>query len=276
MLRASSIYNICTNRRTFDAVAYESKISEFKTKVEKKGLDFDLSNLDLYLKTDGLITISKAIKSLEEKKLDYELDPLPDGAISYIERAWFESEKFHTYSNAILSEQPHMLKGTIMENDAINVLNRLWNTSLVKNSERIEKEFLTGECDILDRSQDLVIDIKTPKDHLSFKEKKGIPSEYYWQLRAYQYLYGVKRAKLVYVLMPTPLETLPRLNNLSEQVAKDLDITNKLIEELEDRIRVKVYEMPQETLKSDILFMLSRLEKSASYYQSLTKETIFG
>lgn len=74
----------------------------------------------------------------------------------------------------------------------------------VKNKKKFEDEFFTGEPDLL--LDDTVIDIKNSWDCWTFPLfENEIPTKgYYYQLQIYMHLTGLKKAKLVYVLLNTP------------------------------------------------------------------------
>lgn len=97
-----------------------------------------------------------------------------------------------------------MKKGKECEQDSIDLFNHVNFTDYVKNTERKENEFLTGECDIF--TGDTIIDIKTSWDKSTFPlmPDEGQNDDYEWQLRAYMMLWGVKKATLAYCLVDTP------------------------------------------------------------------------
>ena len=73
-------------------------------------------------------------------------------------------------------------KGIMQENDSIALLNTVSFTSMVKNTERLNNEWLTGEADIV--LDDQIIDIKTSWSLETFPatSEEGINKDYEWQL----------------------------------------------------------------------------------------------
>ncbi|MCX0328967.1 hypothetical protein [Acinetobacter radioresistens] len=101
-------------------------------------------------------------------------------------------------------------KGRIVEDAAIQLYNDVNFTTYVKNTERKSTELITGECDIDDPENSLIIDIKSSWSKathpyvLHLGGKKG----YEWQLRAYMHLWDRNKAQLAYCLVDTPYELL--------------------------------------------------------------------
>lgn len=104
-------------------------------------------------------------------------------------------------------------KGIQCENESIELYNDLNDTFYIKNLERVTKGNLTGECDLLDVNQSLVIDIKTAYSKKTYPLFLKMSSLYEWQLRAYMYLYDVNHAELAYCLVNTPLDLIAKKDN---------------------------------------------------------------
>lgn len=98
-------------------------------------------------------------------------------------------------------------KGLQMEDEAIEFASQVlgWDF-VVKNTERFNNEWITGEPDVI--TKDLLADIKCSWDGSTFplfdSELKN--KDYFWQLQGYMWLTGLERAELVYCLMNTPHE----------------------------------------------------------------------
>ena len=105
------------------------------------------------------------------------------------------SETTKTYIRAVAKQDfygynvelnnKYINKGKMQENDSIALLNTVNFTSMVKNTERLNNEWLTGEADIV--LDDQIIDIKTSWSLETFPAtlEEGINKDYEWQLRAY-------------------------------------------------------------------------------------------
>lgn len=94
-------------------------------------------------------------------------------------------------------------KGLFCEQDGLEMLqNTLYQGKLIiKNKERKENDFLSGECDTI--VFDTVMDIKNAFDRYTFA-KASLTPDYEWQLRAYMWLWKMKKARLFYVLINMP------------------------------------------------------------------------
>ena len=139
-------------------------------------------------------------------------------------------------------------KGKLQENDSIVLLNTVNFTSMVKNTERVNNEWLTGEADIV--LDDQIIDIKTSWSLETFPAtpEEGINKDYEWQLRAYLFLYDKQYASLVYCMVTTHPSLLNEWENLSlhqvDHIEPSKRITTLLFErdlELEEEIKVRLH-----------------------------------
>ena len=124
---------------------------------------------------------------------------LSETAKSYI-RLKAKEDYFGFSSN--ITPKP-MIKGKDWEEESIALVNQVRGTFYVKNKERFENEFLTGEPDIiLDHS---IIDIKTPWSLETWPATpgEGINKDYEWQLMAYCWLLNKSHAELIYCMIDT-------------------------------------------------------------------------
>lgn len=103
-------------------------------------------------------------------------------------------------------------KGTWMEQDAIDLLNRMEFKNYQKNTVRMNFEGFTGECDIHAPEESLIRDIKCAWSAKTFSwtkaelEAKAKKSGYDTQGRVYMMLYNCDHFKLDEVLLTTPPE----------------------------------------------------------------------
>lgn len=134
-----------------------------------------------------------------------EKDKLPDGAITELDK--LISQKLIKWQDAEIDFFT-LEKGIKCENESIELYNEVHDTFYVKNIERITLGLLTGECDLLDKKESLVIDIKTAYSKKTYPFNLRISKLYEWQLRAYMHLYDVNQAELAYCLVDTPLELI--------------------------------------------------------------------
>ena len=97
-----------------------------------------------------------------------------------------------------------MKKGIEVEDQSIELLNKLWSTNYEKNQDRYTNGFITGHPDILDSGK--VIDIKSSYDLWTFLGNlpDKLDSLYYWQLMSYMWLTGATKGYIAYCLSNTP------------------------------------------------------------------------
>lgn len=96
-------------------------------------------------------------------------------------------------------------KGIQMEDEAISFAVKMLDVQFaLKNEQRFEDEYFTGEPDII--LNDIIIDIKNSWDCFTFPlfETEIPNSDYTYQLQVYMHLTGKRKATLVYVLLDTP------------------------------------------------------------------------
>lgn len=103
-----------------------------------------------------------------------------------------------------------MIKGTISEEDSIDLFSILENKVYKKNTERLSNDFITGTPDMYD-GEDIftsneIIDIKSSWDIFTFLSNVENPENdtYYWQLQGYMALTGAKIGTVAYCLVNTP------------------------------------------------------------------------
>ena len=122
----------------------------------------------------------------------------------------------------------------------------------LKNEKRYTDEYFTGEPDLI--LEDTVIDIKNSWDCFTFPLfDTEIPTDgYYYQLQVYMYLTGLKKAKLVYVLLNTP-ET---------KFTPEIDYSN-----IDKKYRIKTFDF--EYNEEVILKLIERVKESRIYINNL-------
>lgn len=168
-------------------------------------------------------------------------DILSQTAKSYIEQ--LAKEDFFGYTSPLVNR--YLDKGINQELESINLLNSVRFENYEKNDQRIESEFMTGECDII--TNDSIIDIKTSWSLDTFPElPEDIDSkDYQWQGRAYMMLFNRFEFELVFCMVSTWDEFLtqyddkalhkvdhidPRKRITSITFERDLELERQMIE----------------------------------------------
>jgi hypothetical protein len=168
-------------------------------------------------------------------------DLLSQTAKSYINQ--IAKEDFFGYESPIINR--YLDKGINQELESIHLLNAVCFDNYQKNTQRVENDFITGECDIITKEK--IIDIKTSWSLDTFPElPEDIDSnQYEWQGRAYMMLYDKPEFELVYCMVSTWDEFLtqyddktlhkvdhidPRKRITSITFERDLELEQQMIE----------------------------------------------
>lgn len=149
---------------------------------------------------------------------------------------------------------------------------------ILKNEERFNNEWITGEPDVL--SDNLLADIKCSWDGSTFPlfdtELKN--KHYWWQLQGYMWLTDKQESELVYCLMDTPEEIVQdeirrahwKANLIEqEQVLVDAVKTQHSFSHIPDKNRVKRFIVKRD--EEAIEQIKTRVEEARVYYNSLIK-----
>lgn len=99
-----------------------------------------------------------------------------------------------------------MEKGIEVEQDSIDLFNKVRGLSLEKNTERRTNEWVTGECDLYDASTKIGYDMKSSWSIKTFPgwQADCEDSIYAWQMAAYMWLWDADSWEVVWALVDTP------------------------------------------------------------------------
>jgi hypothetical protein len=186
------------------------------------------------------IRCSSLSKIMTEPKSKDEV--LSVGAKTYIED--LAKEFVYGYVKEVSSKE--MEKGLIVEQACIDLLNEVLFTNYVKNAERRENDWLTGECDIFTGRK--IHDIKAPWSLATFPATvfAGRDKDYEWQLRGYMMLWNVDESEIDYCMVSTPDELIryePESIHYVDHIDPMLRVTRvpyKRDKALEGKIKQKV------------------------------------
>ncbi len=137
-------------------------------------------------------------------------DPFGETCKKHLMECWVNMKYGRTRSFST----KFMEKGTLAEEDSIDLYSLVKGAFFAKNKEQISNDFFVGMPDLFEgtiiQSADVIIDIKTSWDIFTFYETllKPLNKIYYWQLQAYMDLTGAKSAKLSYCLVNTPFKLM--------------------------------------------------------------------
>ena len=214
---------------------------------------------------DGLLA-KERLTDNQSKKLDELMEKqnapitLGEGAKTLIENSI--DEQIYEYNDSISTRE--MTKGTNVEDDSIEVYNRIFFTDYRKCDEFDDHHSLshgvcTGHPDIVDTSIMKVIDIKSSWSKKTFPKRPPKNSTYEWQVKMYLYMLTKKTGKLwsdgeiAYILTTTPEELMPDYENDSLHYMDSLD----------DHLRATVVKVT--LTEEDIAHMDARLNAAVVY-----------
>lgn len=151
--------------------------------------------------------ISKKTKTDDEKAI---LQPYKDMSLSAGAKTALKTmakEFIFGYHKTV--ETKYMDKGLALEDKAIAFLNHRRFKSYVKNTVRVENEYLTGECDILiPRVKTIDTKVARSLDTFPILREDAHDPMYEWQGRGYMQLYDVPEHEVSFILLDTPDELI--------------------------------------------------------------------
>ena len=161
-------------------------------------------------------------------------------------------EEYFGFSTSITTKP--MIKGTDWEHESIALVNQVRGTFYIKNKERFQNEFLTGEPDII--LDDCIIDIKTSWSLETWPATpdEGINKDYIWQLFGYCWLLNKPKAELIYCMIDTDDSLLNDWDNRFIHKVSHIDPVK--------RITCLKYEMNMELIDE----MKEKLTAASEYY----------
>ena len=115
-------------------------------------------------------------------------------------------------------------KGNLLEDLAIQMSGKMRLRNYQKHVGRVENELITGECDVLDLKNKLIIDTKCTWDigtHPFFADEameKVKKAGYDVQMQAYMWLYDCEVANVDFWLFPCPPELLKDWDDIDQLV----------------------------------------------------------
>jgi hypothetical protein len=132
-------------------------------------------------------------------------DDLKLGAsmITYLKK-WYAEQKSGVRDEI---DSKYFRKGNMCEDEAIDICAERFGLGILeKNIVHFNDEHFQGTPDII--TDEFVIDTKCSWDYVTFLDAITSPinKDYEAQLQVYMHLTGIKKAKLVYVLLDTPAE----------------------------------------------------------------------
>lgn len=170
-----------------------------------------------------------------------------------------------------------MMKGKLLESEAIGLLNQFTGVFNKKNKERRSNDYIKGECDVLGKNG-IIYDIKISENIRTFFDVEDVSKNYYWQAQGYMELWQIPNYKLTYVLMPDSDEMIERkLSRLSyhligddyEKAKKQIISNNEVINQISLNERIKIFDIKHN--QEDINRLYERVEVCREYIREKYK-----
>ena len=162
--------------------------------------------------------------------------PLSVGAKTYIRS--LAAQEIFGIDFEVSSKQ--MEKGLIVEQDSIDLLNRVRGLRLTKNTERKSNDFISGECDLFDATRKRGHDLKSSWSAATFPIAVVDCEDklYDWQMRGYMWLWDASEWEVNYALVDTPEKLIgfePMQMHLVSHIPENMRLTTLVIQRDADK-----------------------------------------
>ena len=163
-------------------------------------------------------------------------------------------------------------KGNLLEDLAIEMSGKMRLRNYQKHVGRVENELITGECDVLDLKNKLIIDTKCTWDigtHPFFADEaieKVKKAGYDVQMQAYMWLYDCDVANVDFWLFPCPPELLKDWDDIDQLV--------HLVEKIDIRERKTTVVIERD--EAVIQKIKDKIPHCQNYYEQLFAERSKG
>lgn len=240
-----------------------------------------LNDFEERIRGNGKPLTEKQTELYMELKAKRDAPPqLSDTAKRWIESMWLQNQKgFYEELN-----NKEVLKGLYAEDDSLGLISDIEGEFYIKNTERITKGNITGECDInfVKNSRRIIKDAKSSWSPKTFMGGE-LNTIYEWQGRAYMHLYDADEFHLHYCLIDTPPHLFEnevwKLKNRYNVIDTDDEAVKPLFDQLRRNLifsdnpaytkeeRVKTFKITRDLEKEKLL--LSKIPMAIEYYNSI-------
>lgn len=233
--------------------------------------------------------IRENLKPLTEKQREFYLElkakrdappQLSDTAKRFLESTWLMNKKgFYEELN-----NKEVLKGLFSEDDGLGLVSEVEGEFYIKNTERVTKGNITGECDVnvVLNGVRIIKDIKSSWNPKTFMGG-DLSTLYEWQGRTYMYLYDADEFHLHYTLNDCPQflydSEVWKLRNKYGIIDSEDESIQPLFAQLKRNLifsdnpaytkeeRVKTFKITRDLEKEKLL--LSKIPMAIEYYNSI-------
>ncbi|WP_422842063.1 hypothetical protein [Acinetobacter schindleri] len=163
-------------------------------------------------------------------------------------------------------------KGNLLEGMAIELSGKMRFRKFEKHVGRMNNHLITGECDVLDKSNRMILDTKCSQDidtHPWFADEaleKVKDAGYDIQMQGYMWLYDCDVANVDFWLLPTPSELLSGWDDLEYLI----DSVEKI--DIRERLTTVVIERDESIIQK----IKDKIPHCQEYYAKLMSERSKG
>jgi hypothetical protein len=145
------------------------------------------------------------------KKAAADNAPLSKVAISHLVRR-YGYEKYAKKTAAKGHQFSFYEKGTLLEEEAIDLLSRVDKVSYKRNSGLIYNEFILGKVDVHSEQRKAILDVKCAWNISTFMNVLNAPLKaiYWYQMQGYLELYDIDYGEVCFCLLNTPESLIDR------------------------------------------------------------------
>lgn len=192
-------------------------------------------------------------------------DPLSETTKSYLREIWIEA----VFGRIKPIITPAMQKGTIVETDSMELVQKVTGQTYFKNNKELENDYIIGTPDIIDKKNSLIRDIKSSWDLWTFAKvtEKSASKDYYWQILGYMWLTDTKKGSLNYALVNTPEnlinDEIYRLCFKMTEEEADKHRINFIFDDIDEKLRLKQYNF--DFKQEDVEQVMSKIELCREY-----------
>lgn len=201
---------------------------------------------------------------------------LSDTAKALVRKVWLRNEKgiYETIKSKFLD------KGILKEEDSISLITEVEGILYVKNEERIENDFFSGECDIVKdfENKRLIIDTKTSWSADTFMSSKPT-LDYEVQGQIYMELYDADEFELKFCLVDTPEHLIQREKDSQkykyysgDMTDAELDLLEKSMQPIYDQIDRNMIFSDNERIKKEECIKTFCFKRDRDLYQKLVNK----
>lgn len=197
-------------------------------------------------------------------------ETLSETTKTFLKEIWIKEK----YGREKFVSTPAMSKGTMVESDSLDLVQKVTGKTYFKNNKQISNTFVIGTPDVTMP----LIDIKSSWDLWTFAdvtEDKGY-KDYYWQLLGYAWILRRTVAKLYYCLVNTPEDLIQHelfkiAYSIPESEAEEKYRKNYEFGDIPVNDRIKMYRF---AIKGeDIKKLKVRIHESRKYLNKLSLDT---